>query len=224
MSLLACTLIFLVHSVCAQQQDLSELVTRKCPESGGQVAADCYGNVVFQVMKGIKGGNEAMDIPALEPLLPGTLNVSVSAGSDQTGNPLSLVLNAKKVIMKSPYVNSGRLILIQASGGGVMSNTFDDAKITIKMAYDQPEIKDGKRYGHVKDCKVTFTSGTTNMRVEKLNSGNEIARELYNVFLSASSTEIMNLMLPQLNSQLADLFCDVTNKVLKKLPLDAVFE
>jgi len=42
----------------------------------------------------------------------------------RVGNPLELTLHIPVVVMNSSYVNSGKLIVIRASGGGAMTNTF----------------------------------------------------------------------------------------------------
>lgn len=44
----------------------------------------------------------------------------------RVGNPLHFVLHVPVVVMSSEYVNSGKLIVIRASGGGAMSNTFGE--------------------------------------------------------------------------------------------------
>jgi hypothetical protein len=47
--------------------------------------------------------------------------------------------------------------------------------------------------------------------------------ELYNVFLSASSQEILGLMLPQFNQKFGEIFTETAQKIVKNLPIDELF-
>ncbi|CAB3384518.1 Hypothetical predicted protein [Cloeon dipterum] len=227
--------------VSAATTDLSHLVKKKCPK-GGQENAACYAALLTDVIQGVVRGVPELDFESMDPLKSDPLNLTVNAGSDQfkmnflapqfTGltnarvsklkvaNPLEMTLHIPEVMMTSNYVNSGKLIVIKASGGGSMTNTFDDVSLHMRIRYS---MKDEDTV-QIDNVEVNFAPKKSKMRVDRLNTGNVVARELYNIFLSASGSEILGLMSSQLNENFGGVMKRTAEFMAKNLAVSSALE
>jgi hypothetical protein len=118
----------------------------------------------------------------------------------------------------------------------------EDVSLLLSVPYSIVSDATGEEKVKVNDLKVKFVSKKAQMRVEKLNSGNAIARgkwlekkkhlfwewilvcaELYNIFLSASGQEILGLMSEQLNENFGGILKRSADFMAENLPLSAVY-
>ncbi|XP_059482369.1 uncharacterized protein LOC132200716 [Neocloeon triangulifer] len=239
------TILVLIATLAVAASDLSYLVKKKCPK-GGQENAPCYAALLTDIVKGVSKGVPELNFKTMDPMQSGPLNLTVNAGSDQfkmnflapqftglstarvsklkVGNPMELTLHIPVVVMTSNYVNSGKLIVIKASGGGAMTNTFEDVSLSMRINYSVKESASGEQKVEVENLDVNFVPKKSKMQVDRLNSGNSVARQLYNIFLSASGSEILGLMSTQLNENFGGILKTTADFIVANLPVTAALE
>ncbi|XP_059474669.1 uncharacterized protein LOC132196199 [Neocloeon triangulifer] len=138
-------------------------------------------------------------------------------------SPLELTLGLSKLRIKTPYSNEGRFILYRATGQGHLTFTFTDVLMKIRVKYGVIE-RDGERFAQVHSSRVQVGAGKSNINVDSLGNDNEVAKEMFNAILSASSDQIFQLIFAFLNQEFSKLFLDVAQQSTANLPLSKVFK
>ncbi|XP_065334144.1 uncharacterized protein LOC135935609 [Cloeon dipterum] len=138
-------------------------------------------------------------------------------------SPIEVTVGLSKLRIKTPFTTEGKFVLYRTTGGGHLTFTFVDVAMRVRVKYNVVN-RDGERFAEVHSANVQASAARTNINVDSLKNDNELARQMFNTILSASSDQIFELMFPFINDEFSKLFLSAARSTTANLPLSKVFK
>ncbi|XP_050309447.1 protein takeout-like [Anthonomus grandis grandis] len=219
---------------------------KQCYEGDPDVI-NCFISALHHLQPYLANGIKEIELPSVEPFLMDELSLSLTGGPNgytislkdmkiygasnfsmsrlklsENGKPFEAKINIPSLKINARYESSGVLIILPASGNGTFLGQFDDLDCMLKGKTITNEI-DGEKYLRVDTLHVDLTVKKMRMMVKNIFKNNRILTEAINLFLRENGQEVFKVMLPQLRKKLANLFMNISNKLLMNIPLDVFY-
>ncbi|XP_044728073.1 uncharacterized protein LOC123291738 [Chrysoperla carnea] len=208
---------------------------------------ECVKNATIVIRPYLKKGIPELGIPAIEPLhIPmvkleqGTDAVNYKArlsnividglstyqfrevNADIENHIIEGKIDVGNLRLRSDYVIMGRALLLPIRGNGVLSANFSSAHADIKMHGSVIKRK-GKEYYHNTETDVKIQIGRVKAMFDNLFDGDEMLTKVTNEFLNMHAKEIVEEVKPAVETVIAMIVDDITNKVFQSLPYNRIF-
>ncbi|CRK98039.1 CLUMA_CG011408, isoform A [Clunio marinus] len=215
--------------------------------------SQCLPGVITQVLRSVKDGNPAINVPAFEPLyvpevnivqgpetrIPISMNfkdvkmygisnavITKAMGFERDPKTSKFEIHASipKLMMISKYKVEGRVLILPISGSGKANLTLDNVDVKFKFAPTVTE-KNGKHFLQIPPNKVKliFDISRLHLKLDNLFNGNQALGENMNQFLNENWQPIFQELKPAVRQTLINLLGIVINSVFDKLPYEDMF-
>ncbi|XP_047363512.1 putative beta-carotene-binding protein [Vespa velutina] len=208
---------------------------------------ECVMNSIENLREKLAEGIPELDTPAIEPLKlsqirllrgPTGARLDINLTDIQVNGPSTfkirdLKVNTDDVIFtfkvsfeklnfQGKYQIDATLLLLKLTGEGELVGNFTgyDSDIVLKA---QKIYRDNKVYLHFEKMKLNIQIGGANLYLNNLFAGDPVLGPASNKIINANSALLIEEIKPVMESSLADLFTNVSNKIVKTFTYDELF-
>ncbi|KAF7386009.1 hypothetical protein HZH66_011851 [Vespula vulgaris] len=208
---------------------------------------ECIMNSIEELRGKLAEGIPELDAPAIEPLKLNQIrllrgptgarldinltDIEVNGPStfkvrDLKANTDDVVFTFKvsfgKLNFQGKYQIDARLLLLKLAGQGELVGNFTgyDSDVVLKA---QKIYRDNNVYLHFERMKLNIRIGSANVYLSNLFGGDPVLGPASNEIINANSALLLEEIRPVMESSLADLFTNVSNKIVKSFTYDELF-
>ncbi|XP_036332333.1 circadian clock-controlled protein daywake [Rhagoletis pomonella] len=155
-------------------------------------------------------------------------NITVNGLDDFTLNELhidpekmrfTLGMGVPKIAMDAKYVLKGKIMMMPLMGEGDFKANFTDVELNTLITAERYK-KHGRVFAKVKDVKVEYTLGKTELHFSNLFNGDEALGERMNMFLNENWDSLSDELRPLMERSIAELVRASTVKIFDTYSFD----
>ncbi|KAK2576591.1 hypothetical protein KPH14_005261 [Odynerus spinipes] len=175
----------------------------------------------IRLLRGPAGARLDVNLTDIQVNGPSTFKVrDLKANTDDV--LFTFKVSFGKLNFHGKYQIDARLLLLKLSGQGELVGNFTgyDSDVVLKA---QKVYRDNDVYLHFERMKLNIRIDDANVYLSNLFGGDPVLGPASNGIINANSALLLEEIRPVMESSLADLFTDVSNKIVKTFTYDELF-
>lgn len=235
------TLLLILGSVSGQY-DLPNFI-QVCNQADPQLN-ECMKRSVESLRPYLAQGIPELDVPPIEPLNIGNLNVADQGGLKITANnvqaygPSNFILKKMKVVqygtayqfqlefpvlrVEGVYDIDGRIVLVPVKGNGPFRGEFNRCTADVRVIH-QRTPSNGVEYNLVKKIDMKVKVGSGKIKLENLFGGDKVLGDVVNETINRNFDLFAAEIIPLIEKALSKYFKKVSNNILSRYAADVLF-
>ncbi|XP_068152474.1 protein takeout [Drosophila tropicalis] len=233
-------LVCFLGSAMAVMPDYIQVCHRHEPE-----LSKCLKNSVHSLRPYLAKGIKELNIPPLEPLYIGDLNIlDGSAGLTVLAKKLSIKGASNFEITKlrasipnkrfdfelilphlqgeGLYELNGNILALPIKGKGPFTGNFTNFVAYVKVTYDVKNVNDIE-YLQVKDFVLKIRTGKGNLKLDNLFNGDKVLGDVINDTINQNFESFTNEVIAPIARALQEKFLVITTKILENFTYSELF-
>uniref|UniRef100_A0A1A9Z862 Uncharacterized protein n=1 Tax=Glossina pallidipes TaxID=7398 RepID=A0A1A9Z862_GLOPL len=206
----------------------------------------CIVNAVNHIKPHLKNGIKDLNVPAMEPLSLGTLNILESGSSginvkaidlniygasnfeirkfkiSDDGLRYDFELNLPHLEGEGHYDISGKILTLPIKGRGPFTGNFDNFYAFVKLIVEKTVI-DGEEYLRVKDLQVKVRTGKGNINLQNLFNGDKTLGDVVNDTINQNFELFTNELIGPIERALDKKFLAIARKIMENFTYNELF-
>ncbi|KAJ1528464.1 hypothetical protein ONE63_006875 [Megalurothrips usitatus] len=238
MSLLVVFAAIALSQIAAAAENLPPYI-HQCRWSDPKVT-ECFIHAMMHIRPWLAQGIPEIELPPCEPFRLNELSLALTTGPNgyrinlkdidlygssnftvsrlRLGEPFEVQFRMPAMRLTAEYTSSGVLIIIPASGKGSFFAAMSGVSAVLRGSASTSS-RGGRDYLHVDKLNVDLKTRDVNFGIKKAFNNNAILTEATNLFLRNNGLEVLEAMLPQLRLKVAEVFMEIANRLLAKVPV-----
>ncbi|KAG7200229.1 hypothetical protein KM043_017706 [Ampulex compressa] len=175
----------------------------------------------IRLLRGPVGARLDVNLTDIQVFGPSTFQVR-DLEADVDNVIFTFKVNFDNLSFKGKYQIDARILLLRLSGNGDLSGNFTgyNSNVTLKA---NKVYRNNDTYLDFEKMKLAIKIGGADVYLSNLFGGDPVLGPATNQILNANSALFLDEIRPILESSLADLFTDVTNKITKSFTYNELF-
>uniref|UniRef100_A0A1L8EHU1 Putative hemolymph juvenile hormone binding protein jhbp n=1 Tax=Haematobia irritans TaxID=7368 RepID=A0A1L8EHU1_HAEIR len=207
---------------------------------------ECIKNTVHAMRPHLKGGIKDLNVPAMEPLYIGDLNILEGGGAginvkaidlniygasnfeikklknSNNGMRYDFELNLPRLQGEGKYDINGQILTLPLRGNGPFTGNFTNFYAFVKVIFDTKTIN-SEEYLQIKDLEVRIRTGKGRIRLENLFNGDKALGDVVNDTINQNFEVFTNELIGPIEKALEKKFIAIARKILENFTYNELF-
>ncbi|XP_065354649.1 protein takeout [Calliphora vicina] len=237
----ALTILLVAGTQAVQLPDYIKVCSRNDPKIN-----ECVKNTVHNMRPYLKDGIKELNVPAMEPLYIGDLNILEGGSSginvkaidlnifgasnfeikklkaSQNGMRFDFELNLPRLQGEGQYDINGQILALPLKGNGPFTGNFTNFYAFVKIIFDTKNVN-GEEYLTISDLNVKIRTGKGRIRLENLFNGDKTLGDVVNDTINQNFEVFTNELIAPIERALEKKFIAIARKILENFTHNELF-
>uniref|UniRef100_A0A1I8NFZ8 Hemolymph juvenile hormone binding protein (JHBP) n=1 Tax=Musca domestica TaxID=7370 RepID=A0A1I8NFZ8_MUSDO len=207
---------------------------------------ECIKNTVHDMRPYLKDGIKELNVPAMEPLFIGDLNIleGGSAGINVKAKDLNIYgasnfeikklknsnngmrydfeINLPRLQGEGNYDINGQILTLPLRGNGPFTGNFTNFYAFVKILFDVKEVN-GEEYLQINNLEVKIRTGKGRIRLENLFNGDKALGDVVNDTINQNFEVFTNELIGPIERALEKKFLAISRKIIENFTYNELF-